>query len=133
MDFSKTASAISNVQHSAHLLDKEIKLVLKTLPAFTGGRQWQDEHTKRKMEKKLLRRIRSINKRKMTFERGFIAEEGLPRRSWYRHLGVAPGENLGVSLLVTCFGPFVPLSLSLLNKIVWRYDIPRSVSCSLRD
>ena len=29
------------------------------------------------------------------FERGFLDARGLPERTWYRHLGVAPGRWLG--------------------------------------
>ncbi|KAE8216790.1 hypothetical protein CF327_g3 [Tilletia walkeri] len=39
--------------------------------------------------------IRSVNKRALGFERGFISKEGLVGREWYKHLGVAPGRWLG--------------------------------------
>ncbi|KAG8697965.1 hypothetical protein FRC08_006209 [Ceratobasidium sp. 394] len=41
------------------------------------------------------REIKSINKILSTFEQGFLAEDGIPGREWYRHLGVAPGRWLG--------------------------------------
>ncbi|EPQ59121.1 Zn-dependent exopeptidase [Gloeophyllum trabeum ATCC 11539] len=41
------------------------------------------------------KRIQKINKKLSSFERGFISEEGIKDREWYRHLGVAPGKWLG--------------------------------------
>ncbi|KAL0576423.1 Vacuolar protein sorting-associated protein 70 [Marasmius crinis-equi] len=42
-----------------------------------------------------VKRVRAVNKKLIAFERGFISEEGIPEREWYRHLGVAPGKWLG--------------------------------------
>jgi N-acetylated-alpha-linked acidic dipeptidase len=39
--------------------------------------------------------VRKINQKLASFERGFIHEEGIKDREWYRHLGVAPGKWLG--------------------------------------
>ncbi|KAH9179540.1 Zn-dependent exopeptidase [Lactarius sanguifluus] len=39
--------------------------------------------------------IRKINQKLASFERGFIHEDGIKDREWYRHLGVAPGKWLG--------------------------------------
>jgi len=47
--------------------------------------------------RKLIRRIRTVNKKVSTFERGFISEEGIKDREWYKHLAVAPGMWLGQS------------------------------------
>ncbi|KAF5340153.1 hypothetical protein D9758_016846 [Tetrapyrgos nigripes] len=44
---------------------------------------------------KAAKRVSKANKKLMVFERGFISEEGIPDREWYRHLGVAPGKWLG--------------------------------------
>ena len=41
------------------------------------------------------RRVVSVNRKLIGFERGFISEEGIKDREWYRHLGVAPGKWLG--------------------------------------
>lgn len=42
------------------------------------------------------RSLRRVNAALRSFERGFLGdEEGLEGRSWYRHLGVAPGRWLG--------------------------------------
>ncbi|KAI0677358.1 Zn-dependent exopeptidase [Trametes maxima] len=45
--------------------------------------------------KAALRRVQQVNRKIIGFERGFISEEGLEGREWYRHLGVAPGKWLG--------------------------------------
>jgi len=39
--------------------------------------------------------VRKINKKLASFERGFIHEDGIKDREWYRHIGVAPGKWLG--------------------------------------
>ncbi|KAG8684008.1 hypothetical protein FRC11_012743, partial [Ceratobasidium sp. 423] len=43
----------------------------------------------------LIKDVRLINKKLSNFERGFISEDGLPGREWYRHLIVAPGKWIG--------------------------------------
>lgn len=43
-------------------------------------------------------RVKTVNQKLALFERGFISEEGVKDREWYRHLGVAPGKYLGRSL-----------------------------------
>jgi len=42
--------------------------------------------------------VRKINQKLASFERGFIHEDGIKDREWYRHLGVAPGKWLGMGL-----------------------------------
>ncbi|THU93938.1 Zn-dependent exopeptidase [Dendrothele bispora CBS 962.96] len=44
---------------------------------------------------KAAKRVSRANKKLMGFERGFIHEEGIREREWFRHLGVAPGKWLG--------------------------------------
>jgi N-acetylated-alpha-linked acidic dipeptidase len=36
-----------------------------------------------------------VNRKLISFERGFIDEGGIKDREWYRHLAVAPGKWLG--------------------------------------
>jgi len=55
-----------------------------------------------KGEKKVLRdfiraamHVRRTNQKLIAFERGFIDEDGIKDREWYRHLGVAPGKWQG--------------------------------------
>ncbi|KAF7291015.1 Zn-dependent exopeptidase [Mycena chlorophos] len=45
--------------------------------------------------RKVAKRIRAVNQKLVSFERGFISEEGIPDREWYKHLVVAPGKWLG--------------------------------------
>jgi N-acetylated-alpha-linked acidic dipeptidase len=47
---------------------------------------------------KAVKAVRRINQKLASFERGFIHEEGIKDREWYRHLGVAPGKWLGKTL-----------------------------------
>ncbi|KAK9898258.1 Zn-dependent exopeptidase [Cystobasidium minutum MCA 4210] len=94
VDFSKIEKAIANVQAAAAHLDAEAKAVTSAMLDLINDMSG-DKHGRKKKQKKLMEKLRSINKRKMGFERGFISEEGLPRREWYKHVGVAPGENLG--------------------------------------
>ncbi|CDO73739.1 hypothetical protein BN946_scf185015.g67 [Trametes cinnabarina] len=44
---------------------------------------------------KAAQRVQRANAKLVAFERGFISEEGIEGREWYRHLGVAPGKWLG--------------------------------------
>ena len=44
--------------------------------------------------RKLIRaveRVRAINQKLVAYERGFISEDGIKDREWYKHLAVAPG------------------------------------------
>jgi N-acetylated-alpha-linked acidic dipeptidase len=47
---------------------------------------------------KAVKVVRKINQKLASFERGFIHEDGIKDREWYRHLGVAPGKWLGMGL-----------------------------------
>ena len=42
-----------------------------------------------------VKRVQVVNKKLSGFESGFISEEGIAKREWYKHLGVAPGKWLG--------------------------------------
>ncbi|EKM53973.1 uncharacterized protein PHACADRAFT_257507 [Phanerochaete carnosa HHB-10118-sp] len=56
------------------------------------------DHRKSHLHKRLeraIKRVRKANQKLAMFERGFISEEGIKDREWYRHLGVAPGKWLG--------------------------------------
>ncbi|KAF8969498.1 hypothetical protein BDZ97DRAFT_1653974 [Flammula alnicola] len=44
---------------------------------------------------KAAKRVAKANQKLIAFERGFISEDGIKDREWYRHLGVAPGKWLG--------------------------------------
>ncbi|KAJ7044603.1 Zn-dependent exopeptidase [Mycena alexandri] len=45
--------------------------------------------------KKAVHRIRTVNKKLVSFEKGFISKDGIPDREWYKHLAIAPGKWLG--------------------------------------
>jgi hypothetical protein len=61
------------------------------------------EHSPSELEKffpirkfiKAAKRVQRANKKLAKFEQGFISKEGIKDREWYKHLGVAPGKNLG--------------------------------------
>ncbi|KAF8631539.1 hypothetical protein AX15_002295 [Amanita polypyramis BW_CC] len=44
---------------------------------------------------KAAKRVHDVNAKLIAFEQGFISEDGIKDREWYRHLGVAPGKWLG--------------------------------------
>lgn len=46
---------------------------------------------------KAAKRVRAANAKLVAFEKGFLHEDGIKDREWYRHLGVAPGKWLGMS------------------------------------
>jgi len=57
-----------------------------------------DDRRRRKLLKRIIKaakRVQGINKKLATFESGFISSDGIRDREWYKHLGVAPGKNLG--------------------------------------
>lgn len=43
-----------------------------------------------------VKRVRAVNTKLATFERGFISSKGIKDREWFRHLAVAPGKWLGM-------------------------------------
>ena len=67
------------------------------LPKFPSGPHMPNlpKHGKMGEIKKVLEEIRGINKKLQYFEGGFISEEGIKEREWYKHKGVAPGIWLG--------------------------------------
>lgn len=70
---------------------------------FRFGRYfgWKKEQEERKgphIPRKFIeaaKRVQRANKKLSTFEKGFISTGGLTQREWYKHLGTAPGRNLG--------------------------------------
>lgn len=54
-----------------------------------------DAHAPRRELRHAMRAVRRVNRALQRFERGFLDARGLPERTWYRHLGVAPGRWLG--------------------------------------
>lgn len=88
----------------------------RTMPPFEAGHAWQSyfsltsQHHAPKPPSSLqgpfpledfikaAKRVAAANKKLRSFEAGFISEEGIKHREWYKHLGVAPGKWLGKSL-----------------------------------
>lgn len=82
--------AIQVVQDSTYSLKMEIEgieMALDSVRRVGGGKE--------KEMKRLMKSVRSVNKRLREFESGFIDVQGLPGRKWYRSLVVAPGRYLG--------------------------------------
>jgi N-acetylated-alpha-linked acidic dipeptidase len=72
---------------------------------------------------KVIKRIRAVNQKLVAFERGFISEDGLPGREWYKHLGVAPGRWLGYGATTM---PALTESLTLdKNSTLAKYEAKR--------
>lgn len=69
------------------------------LPKHPHWPHWphKPRHPPRKLIK-AVKAVRKINQKLASFERGFIHEDGIKDREWYRHLGVAPGKWLGMGL-----------------------------------
>ncbi|KAF9054950.1 Zn-dependent exopeptidase [Hymenopellis radicata] len=75
---------------------------------------------------KAQRRVVKANKKLISFERGFISEEGIKGREWYKHLGVAPGKWLGYG--ATTFPGLTEAITLEKNLTLAQYEIGRLVS-----
>ncbi|KAF7332141.1 Zn-dependent exopeptidase [Mycena kentingensis (nom. inval.)] len=76
--------------HQEHEYSSEMEMILG-LAATHGLGPKPPFHKLRQA----VRRIRAVNKKLASFERGFISKEGIPDREWYRNLAIAPGKWLG--------------------------------------
>ncbi|KAI0940119.1 hypothetical protein AcV5_001313 [Taiwanofungus camphoratus] len=119
-DFSGLRSAIANLQSASKALDAEkaaaerhFRKLLDRIPgrksacAHTGAHSRLPAWLKRLLDiiarhafplgefKKAAQRVQRANAKLTAFERGFISEEGIAEREWYKHLVVAPGKWLG--------------------------------------
>lgn len=90
LDLPALDRAIESVQLATASLDIEATLVLGEIDRL--HRSFPPNLPKLKQA---LLKVRSINKRLQHFESGFIDEEGLDGREWYRSLVVSPGRYLG--------------------------------------
>ena len=95
LDLSALGGGISKIQSAASKLDDETAHINAELHKLSEQRGAMCVGKRMHHVRELMRKVRNINHRRMNFERGFISAEGLPRRSWYKHLGVSPGEYLG--------------------------------------
>ncbi len=120
LDLPALDKAVQSVQLATASLDIEATLVLDEIDRL--HKSFPPNLTKLK---EALLKVRSINKRLQHFEGGFIDEEGLVGRAWYRSLVVAPGRYLGYG--ATTF-PGVTEAL-VLDKDVERagYEVKRLV------
>ncbi|MCO5565621.1 hypothetical protein L7F22_019295 [Adiantum nelumboides] len=100
-DLSKLEDAIVKVKKSARSFDAEKQDVQKRLDEIFSGHRGARLALERKRPshqlRKLFARVRSLNRRAKLFETGFLSTDGkgLSERSFYQHLGVAPGRYLG--------------------------------------
>jgi N-acetylated-alpha-linked acidic dipeptidase len=60
-------------------------------------------HRGNKKWRRAVGRVRAVNQKLVAFERGFIHEDGIKGREWYRHLAIAPGKFLGSVLFSILF------------------------------
>jgi len=73
--------------------------------------------------RKAVRRIRTVNKKLVGFEKGFISKDGIPDREWYKHLAIAPGKWLGYGAT-----PMPALAEAILfekNSTLAQYEVGR--------
>ncbi|KAI0335653.1 Zn-dependent exopeptidase [Cubamyces sp. BRFM 1775] len=109
VDLSQLRASVTRLQAASIVLDHEkadaeraLDEILRKLPHrqrdACGFYAWSDGvfgHRKRHELAKAVRRVQNANAKLIGFERGFISEDGLEGREWYKHLGVAPGKWLG--------------------------------------
>ena len=117
VDFSDLRSSISALQNASAALDvekvdaeKKFKKALKRLPKSPSPSEsilvrwvrWVidfllDRKGAMRRFIKAAKRVQKVNGKLAAFERGFIQEDGIKDREWYRHLVIAPGKWLGTS------------------------------------
>lgn len=129
VDFKGLRHAFKKLQRASHKLDKEkaaaekhFKKLLDKLPkrATSFGEQWWQRvlcMLKGKRDPvrefiKAAKRVQKANVKLVAFEKGFLHEDGIKDREWYRHLIIAPGKWLGkylnhyfepAEVLILCF------------------------------
>ncbi|KAH9943274.1 Zn-dependent exopeptidase [Epithele typhae] len=115
-DFTDLRKSIADLQAASAALDVEkvaaerhFRELLDKLPGRPAHAQGLPGWVKRVLRKilrhgvpapvrefiKAAKRVQAANAKLVAFERGFISEEGIKEREWYKHLGVAPGKWLG--------------------------------------
>lgn len=75
--------------------DPDGDLKLAKLEPFDLSEQYRHKFPIAKL-RKVVKRIREANKKSAAIEKGFISEDGIKDREWYKHLAVAPGKWLGI-------------------------------------
>lgn len=79
-------------EYLRHGLNENMDMAYKPKALKSSDDLWHVSHHK---FQKAARKVSKANKKLMGFERGFLSEDGLQGREWYKHLGVAPGKWLG--------------------------------------
>lgn len=112
VDFKGLRHAFKKVQRASHKLDKEkaaaekrFKKALARVPrrGASFGARWAQRVLAMLMGRRdpvhelhrAARRVQRANDRLVAFEKGFLDEDGIKEREWYRHLVIAPGKWLG--------------------------------------
>ncbi|KAJ3551654.1 hypothetical protein NM688_g4581 [Phlebia brevispora] len=111
VDFSGLQTSVHKVQEASleldvekHEAEEKFKELLEKLPkpptdprAFIRWIKWLLRLRNNPIHQfiKAAKRVQKANSKLVAFEKGFISEEGIKDREWYRHLGVAPGKWLG--------------------------------------
>ncbi|GLB33889.1 putative vacuolar protein sorting-associated protein 70 [Lyophyllum shimeji] len=72
---------------------------------------------------KAAKRVVKANRKIIAFERGFISEDGIKDREWYKHLGVAPGKWLGYG--ATTFPALTEALVFDQNTTLAQYEVDR--------
>lgn len=99
LDLGKLDDAIGEVSKQAKAFEAErsdLEAKIKDALSHHLDHRFTSLRSRREIGK-LLRQVRSINQRAKSFENNFISKDGkgLVKRSFYQHLGVAPGRYLG--------------------------------------
>ena len=80
-------TALQDAVKEVHLAATDLMKDVHSLQAEELINQLEkNHHSKRKKAAS----AKGLNKRLKEFELAFISEDGLPNRSWYKHLGIAP-------------------------------------------
>lgn len=117
VDFHGLRHSFKKLQRASHKLDKEKVAAEKKFRKLLGKLPKPSSSALERFLQRLIRyalgkkdpvkqfikaakRVQRANAKLVAFEKGFISEEGIKDREWYRHLVIAPGKWLGECWLV---------------------------------
>ena len=94
MDFRGLRDSIGLVQNATISLQHHSNALLKRLAELSprAGSSHLSLVSRKNAIGKVLKELRSINKKLAGFESGFLSAEGIKEREWYKHKGTAPGK-----------------------------------------
>lgn len=97
IEFDGLRDSIAKLQSASATLDAEREDLLKQLRKVIPRRAWHCFGKPKLPSKaiKVLKQIRVVNTKLKKLESGFISEEGIKEREWYKHKGTSPGKWLG--------------------------------------